>query len=476
MENVSQNNSMKKDVFSDLADAPDRFHPFLVKELRRSLKGRGFIIGLSIFLFVLSLATLGMISESSTSPRAGDGIWGIVLFLQTVYFLLVIPFTNAQTDHEDGDDSMVDLIRLTAMSPMSVSLGRWITAVFFVMIYGVLVVPYYLLRYFLGGYNLSEGLTIFGVTLLGSLIACAWSTASTYLLSKRMRGVFNVGLVVLSVGFLQSFTLALRGVGWGSASLAEWIGIVFFALSLSLMLVALGANGLASRAQRRMLWVRGPWFALLAVTSIAGIFSLDEFYLAFSFILVFVGLFFICVEEPALPTEFVFPRSTKSRSISFFRKVFEYPGVGYGFWLWLLGSVLFFGAFAAHSKWNDELEEVLWVFLSIGSMIVWAYFIARKLVYRFPYLTAYILAFTIVIISNVILVFVGAASDNFGQDTVKFVTDFFPLSVLFDMNSYAVKNYAYVVYLYTGASFLAFMFGAFRERSRLFSEEKAMLS
>ena len=456
----------------NIAEAPDRFHPFLVKELRRSLKGKGFLIGLAAFLVGMSIVTQVMIGESNSFGRIDDDIWGWVLFLQSIYFIYIIPFFGAQSDDQEKDGSMMDLLRMTAMSPMSIVVGRWSTIVFFVAVYGIMMVPYYLLRYFLGGYNVTQGLAILGATLLASLFVGAWVTASTYLFTKRMRIGLNVLLFFFGWGIIVN-TFRFGSSASFNSNAWEWLGLISFVLLSVAVLLGLGANGLASPVQRTALWVRVPLACIFALFVGFAWYTLDEEYAVFSVFVLLGAFLLMCLEDPVLPTERIFADRGKVSRFRGVGKAVKYPGLGYGFWPWLVGVFVFTALYLiSDSKWLDL--EIAYFAMCTFSVIAWGYFLAIVLPKRLSHTVAVVIGMAIVVGINVVVLLVGLAVDNMGINASDFLTLWLPLAVIVELLDSKSNINEWIVGGYTIVSLLAIVILALKQRSRLFKEEMAL--
>ena len=466
------------EIEGTLAHAPDAFHPFLVKELRKVLKGRGFLLGLAIFLVLMSLCSFLMIAESKARGRVDNELWIWIIFIQTVYFLFVIPVLTGQSDDRDRDDSLLDLLRMTTLKPLNMVFGRWFTALFFVMTFGAMMVPYYFLRYFLGNYNVADGLIIFGVTLLLSLVVSAWMIASNYIFSKRFRGVLNVPLFVFAFSAIPQYVFSRR---FGVINVEIW-PILTLCLLLCLcipFLLALGANAMALPVQRNAFWVRIPCLLFVVVSGVASVVFGEEGYWAMASLAVLVGFALILLEEPVLPSEWVLSRSLAKKRPNFIHKSLSYPGLGYGLFIWVLtlaGPMLSLPFIKISSK--GGLEELFMILVWFGAAITllfFSYLVALLFMRKFGYTASLTLGLATCISLNVLVLFVGIALDSLGIIPIDLFSGWSPLYVLGKPDDVSEDVRAYIVMAYSIFALVGIIITAMRERKRLRKEEARVL-
>lgn len=149
--------------FLDLAAPPpgefsDRLNPVFVRELRRALRTSFFVGGfvtLQAVTFVAALIESGISSLVQISG-SGDFISGLVGGATMIAFGYILPFANlGSLRNELGEGRNGELLVTAGLSSWQIVGGRVLVAVCTGAILLMSVTPYFLLRYFLGGLELT---------------------------------------------------------------------------------------------------------------------------------------------------------------------------------------------------------------------------------------------------------------------------------------------------------------------------------
>ena len=206
-------------------DFSDWLSPMLVKELRRGLRGRVFelafllIQGFMIFCVFLSI---GAATDSSTSDMGGGIFWGVIGFL----FLIVMPCCGLTAHSSEVKDRNLELLLFTGLTPGRVVLGKWKAIMAQTLLVATAVLPYMILRYFIGGVNLVMDLFILGVLLAESAVLSIIGVAISsfkHMISKLI--VFAISFVLISLIF-GGIVGAVEGNG-GADVLLVFLPIAF---------------------------------------------------------------------------------------------------------------------------------------------------------------------------------------------------------------------------------------------------------
>ncbi len=153
-------------IFADakLLDFSERLDPMTVKELRQGLRARKFVVPfLAIHVFMIAgcafeyLYVLRGYAGSEFAEWAGEHGF---LFWSVAYFMLlfVIPVTRFFDLQQEFLGNNAELLLLSGLSRWRIVRGKWMMSVALSGLIFVSILPYLLLRYFLGGFELSQHL------------------------------------------------------------------------------------------------------------------------------------------------------------------------------------------------------------------------------------------------------------------------------------------------------------------------------
>jgi len=198
-------------------DWPDWMNPILVKELRQSLRSRWFEI---IFLWLIgSLCLITAIGAEHGSPR-----WITFLFWLDVGITLhlLLPMHSALSASDDRQRGNFELIRVTGLTAEKMVVHRVAALFFYSAMTASLVLPFVVLRYFLGGIELIDELQYLVLLTLGCPVlggTLLWLMAT----SGLTRLMLSMSVAFLLV-FYESFTIA-AAFATGSEAV---VGFVFW--------------------------------------------------------------------------------------------------------------------------------------------------------------------------------------------------------------------------------------------------------
>lgn len=129
----------------------DRLNPFLVKELRQGLRGRGYLALFLLLILVLTIQALFAIDIREGAYRNEmDGLFRAI----TVFTLAVLlPLNLLGAIHEERRGRKIELVMLSRVSARGVVFGKWLVVVLQAATLTSLVAPFVVFRYFSGGTN-----------------------------------------------------------------------------------------------------------------------------------------------------------------------------------------------------------------------------------------------------------------------------------------------------------------------------------
>lgn len=257
------------------SDFADWLSPILVKELRQGMSARAFITS---FLLLQGLMLLVVITGLLISAHHEDisGTNAFFWMMVGVPVLLIMPFAGLVTVSREIKANTLELIFLTHLSARRIIVGKWLALVSQITLLVCAVLPYVVLRYFLGGVNVGTELLTLGWMLLGSALLTGVAVGISPYQSRVARVFLTLGVVfgvqgifgIVSVfamsgrtGF-HSFIFTSSGVG---PDLKWLIALLVIIALLLLLMLEIGASKIAPPAENHA-WIKrtiGFAFALL---------------------------------------------------------------------------------------------------------------------------------------------------------------------------------------------------------------------
>ena len=219
-------------------DFPDWLSPIVVKELRQGLKSKAFVAiatvlqGGMAFIFVLA-------ALSGMTPGSGavDTLSGFFWFMLSLPLMFFFPGRALQSVVEETKVQTLELVQMTRLRSLRIVFGKWLALSTQSLLLALAILPYFVLRYFFGGVNLTSDLLSLASLLALSLVLCAAGIAASTLKTGLRIVVVLIGSMALLVGgqllaFMSAFGSSgpFRGFAWPDSP----------ALSLTSALVLLG--------------------------------------------------------------------------------------------------------------------------------------------------------------------------------------------------------------------------------------------
>jgi len=223
-----------------MQDFPSSFSPMLVKELRQGMRTHLFTVAFILLQSVMVLSLLAGLADPSS--LAADGFFW---FFIGITLLIVQPLRGFNALSSEYLLNTMDLIQLTRLDSWRITVGKWMALNAQTLLFLTGVMPYLVMRYFLGNVDFITDLTGLLFLGLGSALASAITIGCSAFRHVILRGVlviaFGIGFVLL---YVTIQTTILRS-GWGESRLAT-MGLA--ALSLlygSFFFLSFGASRIA---------------------------------------------------------------------------------------------------------------------------------------------------------------------------------------------------------------------------------------
>jgi hypothetical protein len=214
-----------------MTDFPGRFSPMLVKELRQGMRTNLFTIAFILLQTVMILSLLAGLADPG-SPASTGFFWFFII----VTLLIVQPLRGFGALSSEFTLNTMDLIQLTRLDAWRITLGKWTALNAQTLLFLTGVLPYLVMRYFLGNVNFVVDLAALVYLGLGSALASAITIGCSAFKHFVLRGLlvlaFGIGFIIL-YAVMQSMIFR-SGIGgfspatMGLAVLAMLYGCFFF--------------------------------------------------------------------------------------------------------------------------------------------------------------------------------------------------------------------------------------------------------
>lgn len=192
-------------------------NPVLVKELRRRMRGNRAMILLTIYLSLIGIVTLliylAFISSMSMSPDIEDGrdigraIFLTVVFAALVQVCIITPSLTAGSIAGEKERQSYDLLITTLLTPWQIILGKIGSALAFLILLILAMLPLAGLAFLFGGVSATElivAMVVLAVTsVLYASVGIFWSTLMKTTLGAVVRSQASVILLLLGIPFLM---------------------------------------------------------------------------------------------------------------------------------------------------------------------------------------------------------------------------------------------------------------------------------
>src|SRR4051812_36487155 len=180
-------------------DFPTWLPAMLVKELRQGLRTRGFVGAFIIFQVIMALLMVGtvfgsMFGNSMSRSIMATTITGFFWTLLGAQMLLSTPARALGTLQAELDSRALDLLVLTRLTAWRIVLGKWGSLMAQSLLLLVAMLPYGIVRYFMGSVNLMEDAQIGASMIAGCALLTAAGLACSGL-PKIVRVLVPIALI-----------------------------------------------------------------------------------------------------------------------------------------------------------------------------------------------------------------------------------------------------------------------------------------
>jgi len=225
--------------------ADDWLSPILVKELRQGMRARVFVISfllLQVFLTVLVMGNVAAQDDRSVLNTQDYFFWVIVGFA----LLVLMPLRGLVTVSQEIRNRTMETILLTRLTAWRVVFGKWSALFAQSLLFVSAVLPYVVLRYFVGGDDIVSDFEWILLMLWLSGILIAASIAVSSLGNAVVRIIILIGIIVMTSTGAGDFSTT----GFSSYPPWEVIGsLLSYGFFIPALLFELTASGIAPHSE-----------------------------------------------------------------------------------------------------------------------------------------------------------------------------------------------------------------------------------
>jgi ABC-type transport system involved in multi-copper enzyme maturation permease subunit len=241
-------------------DFGDWMSPMVVKELRQGLRSRSFV---SAYLLMHALL-VSVLLIATSNPGEQGATSGFLWAMVGIPLLVVFPFRGFGAVGEEFKANTLELLHLTRLNAFRIVAGKWLALVLQATLMICTVLPYLVLRYFLGGVNLLTDLQALAWLLFASIcVSAATVGVSACIRNRAIQVIFGIAfLLSLNTAPALGFMLFSGPPTWGWI---RWPEIAFVTLGSLVILSGLifGASQLAPPAENHATKKRLLAFAVI---------------------------------------------------------------------------------------------------------------------------------------------------------------------------------------------------------------------
>ncbi len=231
-------------------DFPDWISPMLVKELRQGMRSRVFLLS----FLVLQLAMIFLAAIGLWMPPDGGSTQTLSVFFWLIIgapLLLIMPLSGFNAIAGEKKENTLEPIFLSRLGARRIIAGKWLAIVAQTTLLVSAILPYAVLRYYLGGVDLAENLRVLGWLLLGSTVLTGATVGLSTGTSRVARAFIPVMFFIVFQVFADSAGLRAFGLfGSGSSGPSETLpGILILSALFLMYMLEVGAGRIAPAAE-----------------------------------------------------------------------------------------------------------------------------------------------------------------------------------------------------------------------------------
>ena len=217
----------------------DRFNPIVVKEVRQALKSRQFVV---TFLLLLLAAWAGSIfgvsylGESIDYGSSAVTFYAGFLFALCAASLVIVPFSTFRSIVEERTETTLELLQITALSPVQIVRGKTLSAMVQVLVYYCAIAPFIAFTALLPGFDVVHVtfslVMLFITALCFSMVALAIGAQARNTTFQALSSLF---VIAMAFGGMMAFFGFMTAAGerirfdesdtWWALALVVFLGL-----------------------------------------------------------------------------------------------------------------------------------------------------------------------------------------------------------------------------------------------------------
>jgi len=214
-------------------------------------------------------------AAGTAGSSGGEGVQGGCWRMLGLILLLFMPLRAFGALHEEIKGKTLELLFLTRMTARHIAFGKWMALSIQILLLVTAILPYLVLRYFLGSVDVTGNLAVLAAQVLVSMLLTAVGVGLSASSSPFTRGLVRVGVVLgLWMGVASIMSRAVIGGMTGASMGLEWdlvlLGVFVMAV-LTFSFVEYGASRIAPPAENHALYKRMPAVLLVCAFSLYGV-------------------------------------------------------------------------------------------------------------------------------------------------------------------------------------------------------------
>lgn len=347
-------------------DFGDWLSPMLVKELRQGIRSKVFMAAFFItqLLMILSVIfSLTLSGDGEDSSSAASFVSSLFWFMIAVPLLFLMPLRGFGSLFGEIKSGTMELVFLTRLSALRIAAGKWTALMVQTLLLVAAVLPYVLLRYFLGGVDVVDDLLgLFFMLLISGMLTAATLALSPYE-SRILRAFFGVGLIF---GFLllmgQVIQILVRSSlgsagGWPALGMV-FLGVVVFVPAFIFLCLEVAASRIAPPAENHAIRKRLIGIYMLLAAWVLILLGTDAA-LVLNFCLVLVTfVIFDALAEPQLFIRSIYKPFLRRGILGRFWALWLTPGWVSASWFLVILTVIGAVVFGINGQLADSGETL----------------------------------------------------------------------------------------------------------------------
>lgn len=351
-------------------DFGDWLSPMLVKELRQGMRSRVFMSAFYLTQLLMILSVVFNLAAATNTEMPAEMLAflnGLFWLMISVPLLFVMPIRGFGALHGEIKAGTIELVFLTRLTAWRIAAGKWTALMAQTLLLLCAVLPYVLLRYFLGGVDILADLQ----SLLFLLLTCAVLTAATIAMSpyesKLLRALFVIGLIFgfqFLIGMMFAWMAVGRIAGAAGSSAPVWqlyLGVALYVPAFIALALEIAASRIAPPAENHAIRKRLIGLVIFLAAPVLTLFSPGREALYGASLLFLVPVIVDALAEPVVVLGSIYRPFLRRGSLGRIGALVFTPGWVSAAWYTALLALLGSAALAMQGQFADPLKALSYV-------------------------------------------------------------------------------------------------------------------